>query len=140
MVEQERNPGPYAGQRVYKSMRSIKTDDDPDTTKEIRTIEGFDQTFKRMDIFKIDVANAEAVVERIKDYAKEKLSTFKIFENDVAYKVLILQEAERDLEFVFEVVRVWQENEFQYYAIVSKINGDLLKFKNLMAEARAYGL
>ena len=85
-------------------MRS-KKDDDPDT-KEIRTIDCFDETYKRMDIFKIDVGSAEAAVERIKDYAKEKLSTFKIFENDVAYKVLILQNAERDLEFELSLIHI----------------------------------
>ena len=111
-------------------------DDDCDT-KDIATIDGFTDSFKRKEVFKIDCGTAEAAVERIKDYVEAELPTFQIFESEEGYKVLVKEKAEDGVQIEFEVIRQKEDGEFQYYAIASKINGDLLTFKNIMAEARA---
>ncbi len=70
-------------------MKSVDNDDDDCDTKDIATIDGFTDSFKRKELFKIDCGTAEAAVERIQDYVKENLSTFEIFENESGYKVLV---------------------------------------------------
>ncbi len=71
---------------VYKGLNLDNEDCD---SKDIATIDGFTDSFKRKELFKIDCGTAEAAVERIQDYVKENLSTFEIFENEEGYKILV---------------------------------------------------
>ena len=134
-------PDQFAGQNVFRG--GIHEEEDPDSTDR-KTLPAAcdpkDEQYKRKDLFESRYGPALGVLDLLKDFAKSL--KYDYFQNDACFKDLIVEKTESEelhgLHVTVEVLRSIDESsgDLIYYALLTRVQGDLLSYKNLVSKFR----